>query len=210
MSWIVNKIRFFLFRKKWRAKNRHNRTTAAGMYDLNCCTVGKNTYGPLCISNWNNKYKLIIGNYCSIAPNVTFLLDADHYVNHISSYPFRYMVASGELEGVSKGNIVIDDDVWIGFGATILSGVHIGQGAIVAAGAVVSNDVPPYAVVGGVPARLIKYRFSETVRRYMLSLDFSKLDECMIKEHVDDLYRDLKGMELTEIMKLYDWFPKKY
>lgn len=68
-------------------------------------------------------------------------------------------------EATSKGDIVVKDDVWIGYGSIILSGVHIGQGAVIAAGSVVSHDVPPYAIVGGVPARLIKYRFSEEMTK---------------------------------------------
>ena len=160
-------------------------------------------------NNYNNFYKLKIGNYCSIATNVMFLLDADHYTNHVSSFPFKVKVLGEKFEGVSKGNIIVDDDVWIGYGATILSGVHIGQGAIVAAGAVVSRDVPPYAIVGGVPAKVLKYRFAEDVIEYMLTLDYSKVDEHMIKEHIDDFYKGISDMKLNELMKLYSWFPKK-
>ena len=101
----------------------------------------------------------MIGNYISIAQNVHFLLDVEHFANHISTYPFKVkLLHSQKSESFSKGDIIIDDDVWIGYGATILSGVRIGQGAVVATGAVVTSDVPPYAIVGGVPAKVIKYR----------------------------------------------------
>lgn len=209
MNWIMRKIKLLRFRKKWRGINTNNRTIAANVYDIACCSVGKCTYGALRIVNWNNEYKLKIGNYCSIAQNVTFILDADHYVNHLSSYPFKTLIVNGELEGVSKGDIIVDDDVWIGYGVTVLSGVHIGQGAVIAAGAVVSRDVPPYAIVGGVPAKVIKYRFSEDVIKYMLTLDYSKLDENMIKKHVNDLYVKLDDLELESIVDMYEWFPKK-
>lgn len=209
MSWIKDKIKLYFFRKKWKANNTYNQTIAANIYNINCCSVGKYTYGALRIVNWNNKYILKIGNFCSIAQNVTFILDGDHYVNHLSTYPFKTKIVSGELEGVSKGNIIIDDDVWIGYGATILSGVHIGQGAVIAAGAVVTRDVPPYAIVGGIPAKILKYRFTAPVIEYMLTLDYSELDEYMVKSHIDDLYKDLGKLELDSIDSLFGWFPKK-
>lgn len=91
----------------------------------------------------------------------------------------------------------------------ILSGVHIGQGAVVAAGAVVTKDVPPYAIVGGVPAKVIKYRFSPEVIEQLLELDYSKLTDDMIRERIDDLYTSLDGKSPQEVEKLLAWFPKK-
>ena len=114
-----------------------------------------------------------------------------------------------QMEAISKGDIIVDDDVWIGYGATILSGVHIGQGAVVAAGAVVTKDAPPYAIVGGVPARVIKYRFSPEVIEQLLKLDYSKLTDNMIRERIDDLYTSLDGKTPEEVEKLLEWFPKK-
>jgi serine acetyltransferase len=113
------------------------------------------------------------------------------------------MILTGELEAVSKGDIVVGDDVWIGYGATILSGVHIGQGAVVAAGALVAKDVPPYAIVGGVPAKVIKYRFEPALIERLLEIDYSQLDDATIREHADDLYNGLKSSDQL------DWFPKK-
>ncbi len=166
-------------------------------------SVGKMSYGELNIVTFNNNTKLKIGSYCSIAQHVTFMLDVEHQINTIATYPFKAKSLNLGDEAFSKGDIVVDDDVWIGYGATILSGVHVGQGAVIAAGAVVTKDVPPYAVVGGVPAKVIKYRFSEELIKELLKVDFSKLTDDMIKEHIDDLYT-----ELTDI-KRYDWLPKK-
>ena len=129
-----------------------------------------------------------IGSYCSIAQEVTFILNADHRTDTISTFPFKVKVLGESLEGTSKGDIIVADDVWIGYRATILSGVHIGQGAVIAAGAVVTKDVPSYAIVGGVPARVIKYRFGEEVLTRLGKLDYSKLSEIWIKEHIDELY----------------------
>lgn len=79
-----------------------------------------------------------------------------------------------EWETQAKGNIIVNDDVWIGDSALILSGVEIGQGAVIAAGAVVTEDVPPYAVVGGVPAKVIKYRFRDDVIKELVKIDYAK------------------------------------
>lgn len=165
--------------------------------------VGKNTYGPINALMFNRDSKLIIGNFCSIAPRVSFIVSADHYTNHISSFPFKVKVLGESYEGVSKGDIIVDDDVWIGYGATIMSGVHIGQGAVVAAGAVVTKDVPPYAIVGGVPAKVIKYRFEPEMIEELLKIDYSKLTKEDIEKHIDDLYTELKDPSQL------DWMPKK-
>ena len=106
-------------------------------------------------------------------------------------------------ERFSKGNIEVDDDVWIGYGATIMSGAHIGQGAVVAAGAVVTKDVAPYAIVGGVPVKIIKYRFPEAMIEELLKIDYSKLTEEAIKSHIDELYTELEDVGQLE------WLPKK-
>ncbi len=113
------------------------------------------------------------------------------------------LLQSVDFEAKTKGDIIVDDDVWIGYGATILSGVHIGQGAVVAAGAVVSKDVPPYAIVGGVPAKVIKYRFNQEMIHELLNVDYSKLTKKMVEEHVGDLYKPLTDAEQL------NWMPKK-
>ena len=191
------------FEKQWRKKNQHNQIFIINNTNIKCIEVGKESYGDIAIYNVTDA-KLRIGNFCSFADNVTFMLGLDHYTNHISTFPFRVVsLQISENEAISKGNIIVDDDVWIGFGATILSGVHIGQGAVVAAGAVVTKDVPPYAIVGGVPAKVIKYRFEPELIKELLKVDYSKLTKEMIEEHIDDLYAELKDS------KQLDWMPKK-
>lgn len=100
-----------------------------------------------------------IGNYCSIAPNVT-IGPGDHELNNVSTC-VRVMDRANFHVELEREECIIGSDVWIGANVVILRGVHVGNGAVLAAGAVVINDVPPYAVVGGVPARVIKYRFSD-------------------------------------------------
>lgn len=191
-------------RRRWRKQNAHNDTRMVNYFYQDCVSVGNATYGPLEVLTCNEKQQLRIGHYCSIAQGVTFVLSADHDVKRISTFPFKAQcLRTARVEGTSKGDIQVDDDVWIGCGATILSGVHIGQGAVVAAGAVVTKDVPPYAIVGGVPAKVIGYRFSEDLIAELLKIDYSRLDAAVIRAHEDALYRTL-----TDAGQL-EWLPKK-
>lgn len=191
-------------RRRWRKKNLHNSTTMCNDFCIDCVTVGKETYGELTVLTFNMDYKLSIGCYCSIASGVTFVLSADHHLNHISTFPFKVKTLQSEqYEAISKGNIIVDDDVWIGQNAIILSGVHIGQGAVIAAGAIVTKDVPPYAVVGGNPARVIKYRFNENMIQELMTLDYSKLSKDLIEEHIQEMYKPIDDAEQLV------WFPKK-
>lgn len=116
-----------------------------------------------------NKDKLIIGKFCSIACGAKFLFtSANHTLKSLSTYPFPIFFEEWDLDKKNvasawdnKGDIVIGNDVWIGYEAVILSGVHIGDGAIIGTRAVVTKDVLPYTVVGGIPAKGIKKRFDE-------------------------------------------------
>lgn len=191
-------------RKEWRKRNSHNTTEVVGTWDLDLVDVGKYTYGGINVLTFNKQARLHIGNFCSIAPGVSFLLSADHFLNHVSTFPYKVKVCeSTQTEGISKGDICVEDDVWIGHRAIIMSGVHIGQGAVVAAGAVVTKDVPPYAIVGGIPAKVIKYRFSDEIISELCRVDYSKLTEDMITEHENEFYSELTDMGQV------DWMPKK-
>lgn len=198
------------FRHKWVKANKNNGTIAMSVFDMGLVSVGENSYGELNVTTFSDRHRLIIGKYVSIAQQVTFLLDVEHRLDCISTYPFKVKVLKSERqEAFAKGDIVVDDDVWIGYGATVMSGVHIGQGAVVAAGAVVSKDVPPYAIVGGVPAKVVRYRFNQPVIDFLLTLDYEHLDGELIESHGDDLYEPIDGMGLDEIKERYSWFPKQ-
>ena len=206
---IRNKIQLARLKKIWKKKNYNNKTTIDKIIPIDRITVGEKTYGNISVLTWNSNSSLYIGSYCSIAPEVTFLLDTEHYIDHVSTYPFKKHVIDGEDEAFSYGDIVIDDDVWIGFRAIILSGVHIGQGAVIAAGAVVVKDVPSYAVVGGVPAKVIKYRFNDKVIQELMNCDFSKLDAESIKYYKDELYKVIEEpADLDQIKKVLEITPK--
>lgn len=202
MSKLKNRLQLVKMRQQWKKKNRHNMTVPKKRFPIDKVFIGKYTYGEINVLSYNDHNILKIGNYCSIGPEVAFLLSADHNINCISSYPFKVKVLNEELEGLSKGDIIVDDDVWIGYGSIIMSGVHIGQGAIIAAGSVVTKNIPPYAIVGGVPSKIIRYRFNEALIQELLKVDFSKLDKALIEKHIDDLYEDL-----TDINQLL-WMPK--
>lgn len=198
---LSDKIKLYKFKKKWRKNNQNNFTVVVNVFPEGLVNVGNYTYGPIKFLSITGN-KLIIGNYCSIASGVTFLAGLDHPTKFISTYPFISRFASGK-DAVSKGDILIDDDVWIGYGATILSGVHIHQGAVIAAGAVVTKDVPPYAVVGGVPAEIIKYRFSLDIIKKLLKIEYSKLEPKDVIKNRNIFYKKINDeKELEEICKL--------
>lgn len=190
--------------REWRKRNSHNSTTMNNVFNMNLVQVGRYTYGELTILNFSEEIRVSIGNFCSIASGVVFAACSEHCINTISTFPFKVKcLQSVANEAFSKGNIIVEDDVWIGQNAIILSGVHIGQGAVIAAGAVVTKDVPSYAVVGGNPAKVIKYRFEQPIIDELMKVDFSRLDYTQIESHIDDLYTELK-----EIQQL-NWLPKK-
>ena len=198
------KIKFVLFRIIWRKRNLKNFTKVMNFFPIEDVKVGDYSYGELNIIKFNRKSKLKIGCYCSIGQNVSFVLDADHLLDSISTYPFKALLLNTEkYEASSKGDIIIDDDVWIGYGATIMSGVHIGQGAVVAAGSLVTKNIPPYAIVGGIPARIIKYRFNLNIINEMVKIDYSKLNKAIIESHLEELYQELNDIKQLE------WLPKK-
>lgn len=125
-----------------------------------------------------NHERLTIGKFCSIACGAKFLFNsANHALGSLSTYPFpiffeEWGLPVGDVSRAwdNKGDIVVGSDVWIGYEAVILAGVTIGDGAIIGARAVVAGDVPPYTIVGGVPARPIRKRFSGDVIKALLEL----------------------------------------
>lgn len=107
--------------------------------------------------------------------------------------------------GGTNGDIVIDDDVWLCERVTILSGSHIGQGAIIAAGAVVSGEIPPYSIAGGIPAKVIKYRFQEDIISELLKIDFKKIDKEFIYNNKGNICKKIKKInDLEWLRSTYD------
>ena len=131
------------------------------------------------VKSWGSENEgLEIGNYVSIASDVIFILGGNHYTKTITTYPFKVMYFNETIpEALSKGKIIIEDDVWIGMNSLILSGVKIGKGAVIGAGSVVSKHIPPYAIAVGNPCKVIKYRFSEAIMEKVNKIKFENINE---------------------------------
>lgn len=142
-----------------------------------------------------NGNHLKVGKYCSVACGAKFLFtSANHTMRSLSTYPFPIFFEEWGLDVKSitsawdnKGDIVIGNDVWIGFEAVILSGVTIGDGAIIGTRAVVTKDVPPYTIVGGVPAKPIRKRFSDDVISELLKLQWWNWSEDRVKQNMESI-----------------------
>ncbi len=135
--------------------------------------------------------RVVIGKFCGIAQGVRFIF-GEHKMDRISTFPFNAVCfeEGAHADSESKGDILIGNDVWIGANATILSGVKIGNGAVIATGAVVNKDVAPYSVVGGVPARHIKYRLKEDQIRNLLEIKWWDWPLAKIRDNRKLFYGD--------------------
>ena len=183
----------------WRKRNSHNKTMVKNYFNIDKVRVGCRTYGDIEYYDFGNESaSLTIGSYCSIAGNVKFLGGGEHPTNHTSTFPFSrhvYGRAGGED---TKGPIVVGDDVWICDSCIILSGVTIGQGAIIAANSIVTKDVPPYAIwIGNTVA---KYRFNKEVREKLCKIAYNSInlnafsdicDKEVTDYNVDDIVKRL-------------------
>lgn len=139
--------------------------------------IGRHSYGiaPRNLIRPTAAAPITIGAFCSIGPDVMIFGQADHPTQLASTFPFRAKLLrpeAGNTDAVTRGGVAIGNDVWIGARAIILSGVTVGDGAVIGAGAVVPRDVPPYAVVAGNPARVIRYRFDEQTVAALLALSW--------------------------------------
>jgi len=157
--------------------------------------IGKATYGPPKIHDWGDA-TLTIGAYCSIAGGVQIFLSGNHRIDWVTSFNFNRRCPDWtksllvEHENLSKGDVIIGNDVCIYYDSLILSGVTIGNGAVIAARAVVTKDVPPYAIVAGNPAKVIKYRFDDTTINRLLAIQWWLWDEAKIQEFMPLLLND--------------------
>ena len=152
--------------------------------------IGRHTYGvgEHTVFNATAKTPVTIGAFCSIASGVLIFAEANHSMDTVSSYPFRRNFRAQAEPGTSKGPVTIGNDVWIGSRAIVSANVTIGHGAVVGAGAVVTKNVPPYAIVGGNPAKLIRYRFDQETIEMLLSIAWWDWPDEKILREIDTLY----------------------
>jgi virginiamycin A acetyltransferase len=193
------------FQKKWKAKNSHNFTSIGErLFPIGNVQVGHYSYGLLNIVSLyeQENEKLIIGNFVSIAPGVQFLMGVNHQMNTITSYPlYSRFVEYSKIDANSRGDIKIDDEVWIGTNSLIMSGISIGKGAIIAAGSIVTKDVPPYTIFGGNPAKLIKPRFSEEIIQELMTFNLMDIKIENIKKNISLFYSEINSLDDIKRLK---------
>ena len=150
-----------------------------------------------------NHDRLSIGKFCSIACGAKFLFNsANHTLNSLSTFPFPIFAEEWDESMPvtdawdNKGDIVIGNDVWIGYEAVIMAGVHIGDGAIIGTRAVVTKDVPPYAIVGGIPAKKIRSRFDDKTIELLQQLNWWDWDPVKIQENLNAIRKvDIEALK---------------
>jgi len=170
--------------------------------------VGEFTYGAqnIEIYSWNEGTQCNIGKYCSISGHILIYLGGNHRTDWVSTYPFGHIHQDvfpsfdGYGHPATKGDVNIGNDVWIGTHSTIMSGVTIGDGAVIANNSVVTKDVPPYTIVGGNPAKIIKQRFDQDVVDKLLEYKWWDMDPYIVN-HISPLLCSGNFEELFTILE---------
>lgn len=198
LIWSILGINFYTYLK---GKN----TTY--LKDANWVVVGEKTYdNGAFVWRWYNNSSLVIGKYCSIASNVNFICDSGYHTeSEVTSFPLFHEVLQKNDEVVIKNvqykvtdineklkpkktNITIGNDVWIGMNVTILPNVKIGNGVTILAGAIVSTDIPDYAIAGGVPSKIIKFKHNQEIIDSLNKIRWWDWSKEKIKLNVNDFY----------------------
>ena len=169
-------------------------------------SIGKHTYiiGESPAIFWeNDNAKLTIGNFCSIAGNLRIYLGGNHRTDWVSTYPFGHINQNifnkfnGDGHPSTKGDVIIGNDVWIGENVTIMSGITIGDGSVIACNSHVVKNVEPYSLVGGNPAKLIKYRFTLEQIESLLKIQWWYWDD----ERINNFTHLLCNNDIDEFIK---------
>ncbi len=149
--------------------------------------IGKWSYGGLTVHARGVTTKLTMGAFCSIAPGVQVFLGGGHRMEWVTTYPFSSLWESGKhISGhpTTKGDVIIGNDVWIGMESIIMSGVNIGDGAVIGARSVVTKNVDPYTIVAGNPAKIIRKRFDEETISRLLNIKWWEWEDDLIKNAI--------------------------
>ncbi|MDR1738422.1 MAG: CatB-related O-acetyltransferase [Candidatus Symbiothrix sp.] len=170
--------------------------------DGNNISIGNNTSINAHTEIHNSaENQIVIGSFCSIAPYCN-IFGHNHNHHAITTYYIRQRIFKETgSDVVSKGDTIIGNDVWIGTQSVIVSGIKIGDGAVIAANSTVTSDIPPYAIVGGSPAKIIKYRFSDDIIKKLLELQWWHWDIEKIKRNKNLFYGDLTLEKLNNIVE---------
>ena len=183
--------------KVYGARDDLMRATMKNRFDI---SIGKYSYGYRQLCYRGSKLSQI-GAFCSIGPNVT-VSNGNHPIDIVSTHPAFYLAGWGitdspqSLKSDKNGLISIGHDVWIGMNVTLLTGIAIGHGAVVAAGSVVTKDIPPYALVGGIPARIIKFRFDEPTVEQLLNRAWWAWPDNHLRSSADDFFDVKKFLQV--------------
>jgi acetyltransferase-like isoleucine patch superfamily enzyme len=167
--------------------------------------IGRHSYGRPRVDVYRgSEARVEIGAFCSIGPDVRIVTGGVHPPDRVSTFPFRVKMGlpGAYADGVpsTDGDVTIGPDVWVGTGVTILSGVTVGAGAVIATGAVVTRDVEPYAVVAGIPARMVRHRFTPVQVEALLRIRWWDWPDDVIRTRVDDL----SGGTVEAFIERYD------
>jgi virginiamycin A acetyltransferase len=155
--------------------------------------VGRHSYvPPACVLVFaGDSARVTIGKWCSLAGEIKIMPGGNHRTDTVTTYPIQRQFGLEGMEQAgqpwSKGDVVIGNDVWIGRGAKILGGITIGDGAVVAAWSVVTKSVPPYTIVGGVPARVLRPRFPQEIVESLLRIQWWNWEDEVVLERVEEL-----------------------
>lgn len=187
----------------WCKKNPHNNIyiKCYSKMPLSVVSAGRYSYGTLHIHYYGNpKERLEIGSFCSIANDVHFILGGEHHPELFFNYTLKRTMGLDfdHSDDRCKGPIIIGDDVWIGANSTILSGVTIENGAIIAAGSVVTKNIPAYSICIG--NKVYKYRFKESIIEELKEIDYDRLSIAKMSKRIDEIYAKVDSEAIKEVL----------
>jgi len=181
---------FKIIRKKINDYKKSRYEYTKDLVDNNVIMAGKYSYGEPHLGPYDVQgHKVIIGNFCSIAQEVLILLGGNHSLNWVTTYPFEkesaiFFKRPNINYKKTKGDVIIGNDVWIGRRVIIMSGVKIGDGAVIAAGSTITKDVTPYTIVGGNPAKIINKRFNDDIIQALLIIKWWDWEDNKINDNL--------------------------